>query len=240
MAFMHHSRVGHVRPNSTYPTLLPHPPKELRSSQNRDGLRILITCPSNFAVDEIAKHLRKYLPMVDGSVIRLYIVRIGKMNYDYKDLDDVSLHRRALQYDLQVYNFPDGNSVPNLHPSTEALNALASEACIFLCTNATAAGPILSRIGVRVSTVTIHEASHASEQESLMGIIANVKQSQDGRVHVVLVGDTMQLCPVFICSHPALKFVDENRSFISSLAWSGNSSRCSTVFTVQIAVRPPG
>ena len=64
-----------------------------------------------------------------------------------------------------------------------------------------------------MSCVIVDEAAHASEGESLMSIMSNVRMAQEGRVHVVLVVDQMQLGPVFMCSHAAIKFVERNRGF---------------------------
>lgn len=217
MALLHHSNVGHFQPGVVYPTVLPNPPGDIRCSNNRDGLRILVTCSSNFGADEVARKLTEQLPMGDGSARTPYIVRIARYNYDFADLEEISLHHLALQYDLQVYNPPpEGAENPELprNPTMTAIKALVREACIFVCTNATACGPLLHKIGVSVSAVIVDEASHAAEYESLMPITANMNLAQDGRVHVVLVGDTMQLGPVFVCSHDAINFVTDNRKFI--------------------------
>ena len=59
----------------------------------------------------------------------------------------------------------------------------------------------------------VDEAAHSSEMETMMALIANLNMSQHGRLHAVLVGDPMQLRPVFVCHHETLRFVDENRNF---------------------------
>lgn len=152
--------------------------------------------------------------MPDGTTASPYIVRIARMNFDFNDLEDVSLHHLALQYDNQVYRASESENVhQRRRPSSAALAALVNEACIFLCTNATAAGPMLAKLGIRVSVVIVDEAAHASEQQTLMSIMANVRLSRNACAHAVLVGDTMQLGPVFMCSHAAIKFVDRNRRF---------------------------
>ena len=57
------------------------------------------------------------------------------------------------------------------------------------------------------------EAAHASEAETLLSLIANVKMAQEGRVHGVLVGDMKQLGPVYMSSHATMKFLNANRGF---------------------------
>lgn len=164
-------------------------------------------------MDEVAKKLRQFLPIPDGTTPRPYIFRFGRNNYDYRDLSDVSLHHLALMFDDQVFNPTVNGALRLLNPSIQALAALVNKACIFLCTNSTAAGPMLSKLGVSQSLLIIDEAAHASEVQPLMSILTNVRLSQQGRVHVVLVGDQAQLGPVLSSSHTPLDFVRSNRLF---------------------------
>ena len=55
------------------------------------GLRILITAPSNYGVGEVAVKLRQALPMPDGKLMWQYVVRIGRQNFNYGDLSEMSL-----------------------------------------------------------------------------------------------------------------------------------------------------
>lgn len=131
MVLMHHSRVGHCRHGDTQPSVLPFPPDKLRCSDNPDGAQILVTCSSNYGVDEVAKKLNEMLPMVDGTEKRLYVVRVGRLNYNYKNLKDISLHELAMAYDIQIYNPPNEDSPQRTWASTQALQTLMKEAVVF-------------------------------------------------------------------------------------------------------------
>ena len=56
-------------------------------------------------------------------------------------------------------------------------------------------------MGVYVSTVIVDEVAQAEEHQSVSAIVANVRMGYDGRIHVVLVEDKMQLPPVFSSCH---------------------------------------
>ena len=92
------------------------------------------------------------------------------------------------------------------------MRALMSECVIFVCTNATAAGPMLRHLNLAVSAVLVDEAAHSSEMETLMALTANLALAQHGRLHAVLVGDPRQLSPVFLCQHETMRFLDTNRN----------------------------
>ena len=157
--------------------------------------------------------LAEALLLADGSLMHPLVVRVGRVDYDYKSLQHISLHELALQYDIEVYNIPDENDPPRRWASTEALRALMAESVIIVCTNATAGGPMLKNLNVSISAVLVDEAGHSSEMETLMPVMANVSMAQEGRVHVVLVGDPKQLGPVFLCRHDAVGFLSKNRRF---------------------------
>ena len=95
----------------------------------------------------------------------------------------------------------------------QALKAVIKEAVIIVCTNATGGGPLLLSLKLEISAVFVDEAGHASEPDTLMPIMANVRMAQHGRVHVVLVGDHKQLAPVFLCNHNVTMFVSRYRDF---------------------------
>ena len=148
--------------------------------------------------------------------MRPFIVRVARKNQDFKDLQNVSLHHLVMQYEEHLYLVEDDGqdaARPRWNPGKEAKEALVSEAYIFFTTNSTAAGPLLAKLGVTVSCVIVDEAAHASEGETLVSIIANVRLAQDGIIHTVFVGDKMQLGPFFMCSHAAINFVRINRNF---------------------------
>lgn len=202
-ALLYHSTAGHV--NGTRRPLLKHSPNLIFS--NDDGIRILVTCPSNQGVDEIAAKLKGGIRAKNGSLIFPKIVRIGRFNYEYGDLDDVSVRHLGLQYDAQVFHV-DEHPLRKT-PSKQAQHALAEEAVVFLCTTSTAAGPMLKNLRASFSVIFIDEAAHGSEQDTLCALAAGSRFSQLKRFHVVLVGDSNQLKPVYICQHPATTFVSK-------------------------------
>ena len=157
--------------------------------------------------------LAEALPLADGSLMHPLVVRVGRVDYDYKSLQHISLHELELKYDIEVYNIPYENDPPRRWASTEALRALMAESIIFVCTNATAGGPMLKNLYISISAVLVDEAGHSSEMETLMPVMANVSMAQEGRVHVVLVGDPKQLGPVFLCRHDSVGFLSKNRRF---------------------------
>lgn len=69
------SKVGHLRPGSTHPTVLKNPGSVLRCSDNPEGVRILVTSSCNEAVDEIARKLMEGIPDGNGGYIVPMMVR---------------------------------------------------------------------------------------------------------------------------------------------------------------------
>lgn len=206
-AILHHSKVGHIRPGLQPRSLLKNNTNVTFS--NSDGIRILVTCPSNQGVDELAEKLKSGVLGKNGEMFYPKIVRIGRFNYPYGSLEDVSVQKLALQYDNLVYHVDDEQ--PRRNPTRQAQFALAEEAVIFLCTTSTAAGPMLKNIRATFSVVFIDEAAHASEQDTLCALAAGARYGQMQRLHVVLVGDSHQLKPVYISQHPATTLLNTHR-----------------------------
>ena len=137
----------------------------------------------------------------------------------------------ALEYDIQLYSIPGDDEDARCWAPGRALRALMNEAVIFVYTNATAAGPMLQDLHLSVSAVIIDYAGHASENDKLMPIIACADGSQDGRLHVVLVGDHKQLSPLHLSRHDVVMFVSKNRDFHFRSGLRSNSSPCSHAST---------
>ena len=213
MSLMHHSHAGHCRPDDAHPSVLVNPEKRLRYSTNPQGCRVLVTCSSNYGADQVALKLSEELPMGDGSMMHPLVVRVARRDHDLAAVAHIGLHELAAQYDVEVYNVTQDDAPVRREASLDAMRALMSECVIVVCTNATAAGPLLPRLELQVSAVLVDEAAHSSEMETLMALVANLNMSQQGRLHAVLVGDPMQLRPLFVSHHEALRFLDENRSF---------------------------
>ena len=143
MALMHHSQVVHCRPDDAHPTVLVNPQARLRYSDNPLGCRILVTCSSNYGADQVALKLSQELPMGDGSMMHPLVVRVARRDHDLGDVAFIGMNELAAQYDVEVYNVQEDDAPAPSEPSVDALTALMAECVIVVCTNATAAGPLL-------------------------------------------------------------------------------------------------
>lgn len=140
-ALMHHSVVGHYIVGATHPTVLLKPDSSVRMSYNPHGIRILVCAGTNAAVDNIEERLKEGLSMSNDRSATLIpcMACIVRHIYHFKDLIDVSLQRRALQCDDELYH-PDQQG-KNIFPSSKALKQLGLEVSVVLSTNSPVEAP---------------------------------------------------------------------------------------------------
>ena len=92
------SRFGHLGTEEQTSNLISKDGKKVLVDTGSDGrVRILISAPSNQAVDTICKELMKegVIDMRTGERVEVEAIRVGRDNYDYKDLLHLSADEKV-------------------------------------------------------------------------------------------------------------------------------------------------
>ena len=240
---LHHSKAGHIGRAEVNHLMNILPADGIfRASTNLEGLRILIACPSNQAIDNILRRIKEQgISDGKGGSFQPQCVRISREDYDYKDLAEFSINEKALPIDIHWLNRQEPQ---RKRASNAAKKAFGKECVVVLTTLATSGGIRLKEVKMDFDIIIIDEAGQTIEPETLMPIVAFCKKSRLHRCHVVQVGDHKQLRPMSNASHMVktldilLRF-NYSRQVISQFERLFEKSRCSiSILTKQYRMHP--
>lgn len=175
-AILSHSKVGHLK-HSTINALKDFVKDDglLRCSTNQYGVKFLVFCPSNPAVDNCLELFhKKGVPDGKGGRKKLKIVRLAKGDHNYKELVEYSINAKAIPYALHLFH-PENPERKNA--SAKAKKAYGRECLIVFCTNSTAGGERLKSLKSGFDIIIQDEAGNVLEPESIIPVSASMKRT---------------------------------------------------------------
>ena len=149
----------------------------------------MVCADSNQANDNTARKLPGGIPEVKGGRFVPNILGVARHWYDYKDLRDISIRDKALQFDHKCFGKDCSEEGQRTKPSLRAKKKVGSDFITFLYTLSTSGNTQLRELKPPFDVAIVDESSHSVESEILVSLGDTARQYSGHRLHVLLVGD---------------------------------------------------